>query len=66
MPLPPASPREQFQLQERGVQLRPVATAPMAAPGYVTIYVQKNAGTGKHQVLAQHPTGVPQVISTEP
>jgi hypothetical protein len=57
--------RQLWELLERGLQLRAIETEPKAKPGHVTVYVRIN-GSGKTELCAQHPTGVPEVLSTEP
>jgi hypothetical protein len=46
-------------------ELRVTNTPPRPKPGVVSLYVQLN-GSGKTELVAQHPTGAPEILSTEP
>lgn len=57
--------RQLWDLLERGLQLRVIETEPKPKPNHATVYLRVN-GLGKTELCVQHPTGVPQILSTEP
>lgn len=56
--------REFTERLERGIQLRAIGEAPKGKPDYITLYCMKD-GAGKTQLIVQHPTGAPVVLTTE-
>jgi ATP-dependent Clp protease ATP-binding subunit ClpA len=50
---------------EKAVPLRRAGVAPRPKPGFAFVFVRLN-GASKHELCVQFPTGVAQVIATEP
>jgi hypothetical protein len=63
--MPSGTPRQLWELLERGLALRAVETEPKPKPDHVTVFVRVN-GSSKTELCVQHPTGAVDVLSTEP
>lgn len=54
-----------IDLLGRGLELRVVDTEPSPKPDHAIVYLRLN-GSGKTELCVQHPTGTPDILSTEP